>query len=86
MEIQLRNELETLQNEKRQRNGHSQTKEKIRSGLARLVEKDLRKQLVMLEQSNRQKTDEIRSLSTQLKVKLGVRIRFWATSKSAPIG
>ncbi|CAM9670459.1 unnamed protein product [Ectocarpus fasciculatus] len=69
VETQLRNELEKLKNERSQGNRHSQTKEeKIRSGLARLVEKDLRKQVAMLEQSNRQQANEIRSLVTQLQV------------------
>ncbi|CAM9681202.1 unnamed protein product [Ectocarpus sp. 8 AP-2014] len=70
VETQLRNELQTLKNEKSQgTNGHSDTKEeKMRSGLARLVEKGLRKRVAVLEQSHRQQADEIRSLLTPLQV------------------
>ncbi|CAM9185954.1 unnamed protein product [Ectocarpus sp. 4 AP-2014] len=69
VETRLRNELQTLKNEKSQgTNGHSDKKEKMRSGLARLVEKDLRKRIVVLEHSNRQQVDEIRSLLTPQEV------------------
>ncbi|CAN0349772.1 unnamed protein product, partial [Ectocarpus sp. 13 AM-2016] len=69
-ETQLRHKLQTLKNEQSQgTNGHSDTKkEKIRSGLARLVEKDLRKQVAGLELANRLQEGEIRSLLTQLQV------------------
>lgn len=70
VEIELRNQVEALQIEKK-RQGLSHTKkEKIRSGLARLVENDLRRQVAMLTQSRRLQADEIRSLLTQLQVKL----------------
>ncbi|CAM9357777.1 unnamed protein product [Ectocarpus sp. 8 AP-2014] len=66
VEIELRNQMETLQKEKKsQRLSHTK-QQKIRSGLARLVENDLRKQVATLTQSRRQQADEIRSLSTQL--------------------
>ncbi|CAM9490196.1 unnamed protein product [Ectocarpus sp. 4 AP-2014] len=66
VEIELRNQVETLQKEKRGQ-GLSHTKEqKIRSGLARLVENDLRKQVATLAQSRWQQANEIRRLSTQL--------------------
>ncbi|CAN0345127.1 unnamed protein product [Ectocarpus sp. 13 AM-2016] len=54
LESELGEQVETLkkENSKAAENGKRQTKEeKIRSGLARLVEKDLRKQVATLEQS-----------------------------------
>ncbi|CBJ27717.1 conserved unknown protein [Ectocarpus siliculosus] len=66
VEIELRNQMETLQKEKKSQ-GLSHTKEqKIRSGLARLVENDLQKQVATLAQLRREQVDEIRSLSIQL--------------------
>ncbi|CAM9635754.1 unnamed protein product [Ectocarpus fasciculatus] len=74
VEIELRNQVETLRKEMKSQ-GHSHTKEeKIRSGLARLVENDLQKQVAMLTQSRRQQADEIGSLLTQLQGLEGNRV------------
>ncbi|CAN0251805.1 unnamed protein product, partial [Ectocarpus fasciculatus] len=70
LETELRDQVETLKKARGQDGeGQFQTKEeKIRSGLARLVEKDLRKQVAMLEQSTGQQANEIRVLLAQLQV------------------
>ncbi|CAM9543467.1 unnamed protein product [Ectocarpus sp. 12 AP-2014] len=70
LETELRDQVETLKMARRQHDeGQFQSKEeKVRSGLARLVEKDLRKQVAMLEQSTGQQANEIRVLLAQLQV------------------
>ncbi|CAM9147093.1 unnamed protein product [Ectocarpus sp. 12 AP-2014] len=69
VEVELRNQVEMLKEKMSQEAeiGRRQTKEeKIRSGVARLIEKDLRKQVATLEQSRMQQADEIRRLLTQV--------------------
>ncbi|CAN0094444.1 unnamed protein product, partial [Ectocarpus sp. 13 AM-2016] len=70
LETELRDQVETLKIARGQHDeGQFQSKEeKVRSGLARLVEKDLRKQVAMLEQSTGQQANEIRVLLAQLQV------------------
>ncbi|CBJ27718.1 conserved unknown protein [Ectocarpus siliculosus] len=69
LETELRDQVETLKIASGHGEGRFQTKEeKVRSGLARLVEKDLRKQVATLEQSTGQQANEIRVLLAQLQV------------------
>ncbi|CAN0159211.1 unnamed protein product, partial [Ectocarpus sp. 13 AM-2016] len=64
--IELRNQVETLQKEEKSQGLPRATEQRIRRGLALLVEKDLRKQVATLTQSHSEQADEIRSLATQL--------------------
>ncbi|CAM9464495.1 unnamed protein product [Ectocarpus sp. 12 AP-2014] len=66
VEIELRNQVETLQKEKKSQGLPQAKEQRIRRGLALLVEKDLRNQVATLTQSRSEQADEIRSLSTQL--------------------
>ncbi|CAB1097219.1 unnamed protein product [Ectocarpus sp. CCAP 1310/34] len=69
VEVELRDQVEMLKEKMSQEAeiGRRQAKEeKIRSGVARLIEKDLRKQVATLEQSRMQQADEIGRLLTQV--------------------